>query len=383
MANQIMQRQLPLCRPSITQLETRAVLEVMQSGWLTTGAKALEFEERFRAFVGSDFAVAVTSGTAAMHVVFHGLNIGPGDEVITPSLTWVSTINLIELMGAKPVFVDVDRHNLMTSAEHIEKLITRRTKAIVPVHFAGAACDVDSINSLIGERQITLIEDTAHAVGTKFNEKQVGSKYNSVFSFHAIKNLTTGEGGMVCSNDQELVERIRRVKFHGLAVDAFDRVTQGRRPQAMVVEPGFKYNMTDMCAALGLVQLDRIFEINQKRCALAQHYQLRIAGIKGVDPLSVPDTTTHAWHLFIVRVTAEKHTREEVMSFLSARGIGSGIHFLPAHQHPYYLNKYGPHKHLKNSEWNGSRIMSLPLYPDMEMADVDHICDVLEEAVKP
>lgn len=372
---------IPLCRPSITDSEVEAVVEMLRSGWLTTGAHTLDFEERFRTLIGTDAAIAMSSGTAAMHAVLHCLGIGPGDEVITPSLTWVSTVNLIELAGATPVFADVDQHDLMCRPEHIAPLISSHTRAIVPVHFAGAACDVDAIQDVVGKRPIEIVEDAAHAVGTQINGNQVGSSYTSVFSFHAIKNLTTGEGGMVCTNKPLLADRLRQVKFHGLAVDAFDREAQGRKAQAMVMEPGYKYNMTDMCAALGLAQLERIEAMNLKRQLLARHYLQRLEEIEGVQPLFVPSQSTHAWHLMVVRITQAGVTREQVMTYLKERGIGSGIHFIPVHTHPFYQRRYGRQPHLVHSEWNGKRIVSLPLFPDLELGDVDRICDVLARAV--
>ena len=218
---------LPFCRPAITEAEISAVIEVLRSGWITTGRKAADFEERFRDHTGSAQAVAVASATGGMHVTLQALGLGPGDEVITPSMTWVSTVNLIRLAGARPVFAEIDRNTLMVTPETIRACLTPRTKAIIPVHFAGAPVDLDPIRQIARERGAALVEDAAHAAGTRYRGRAVGSQGTAIFSFHPIKNLTTGEGGMVCTDNQALAERVRRLKFHGLGVDAFDRQMPG------------------------------------------------------------------------------------------------------------------------------------------------------------
>ncbi|WP_273863200.1 aminotransferase class I/II-fold pyridoxal phosphate-dependent enzyme, partial [Pseudomonas sp. LA5] len=297
---------LPFSRPSIGAEEVAAVSKVLTSGWITTGPQANLLEERFADSVGAAHAVALCSATAAMHVTLLALDIGPGDEVITPSLTWVSTANMITLIGATPVFVDVDRDTLMVSAEQVAAAITPRTKAIVPVHYAGASCDLTPLRALAREHGVALIEDAAHAAGTRYQGESIGQRGTAIFSFHAIKNLTCAEGGMLVTDDATLAERVRRLKFHGLAVDAFDRHALGRKPQAQVQEPGFKYNLSDIHAALALVQLDRLGDINSRRRLLAQAYTQRLAHLP-VAPLSLPDyAQTHAWHLYILRICPER-----------------------------------------------------------------------------
>ena len=237
---------LPFSKSAISESEIQAVTEVMRSGWITTGPKAAEFEDAFSKYSNAKKSVALCSGTAGMHLLFIALGIGPGDEVITPSMTWVSTVNLIMLAGATPVFADINRDTLMLSEDIVKPLISERTKLIIPVHFAGAAVDMEPLRKLAFKKNIFLVEDAAHAVGTEYNEKKIGSEGTCIFSFHPIKNITCGEGGMFCSDDIAIVEQIRRLKFHGLGVDAYDRNIQGRSPQAEVIEPGFKYNLTDM-----------------------------------------------------------------------------------------------------------------------------------------
>lgn len=297
-----MQDFLPFSRPAIGDAEISAVCDVLKSGWITTGPKNHELEQQFCDTFGCQHAVALCSATAGMHVTLLALGIGPGDEVITPSQTWVSTINIITLLGAEPVFVDVDPDTLMTSAELIAPLITANTKAIIPVHYAGAPVDLDPILALAGQHGIPVIEDAAHAVGTRYRERWIGASGTAIFSFHAIKNLTCAEGGMLVTDDKALADKVRMLKFHGLGVDAFDRMSLGRKPQAEVITPGFKYNLADINAALALVQLEKLSHANQRRTEIAQRYLRELADTP-FKPLSVPTWDhQHAWHLFIIRV---------------------------------------------------------------------------------
>ena len=376
---------LPFSRPSITEKEIAAVGDVLRSGWITTGPKCSEFERKFCEYVGCHGAVALSSATAGMHLMLRVLGIGPGDEVITPSMTWISTVNLIVLAGATPVFADIDRDTLMVSRDSIEKCITDRSRLIVPVHFAGAAVDIGPIRRMAADRGIPLVEDTAHALGTEYMGERVGRSGTSIFSFHPIKNITTGEGGMFCSNDKELLEHIRRLKFHGLGVDAFDRHTQGRSPQAQVMEPGYKYNLTDISAVLGLSQLARVDNFNNKRTELAMRYRERLLDIDEILPLSDPPyDMKHAWHLFIIRLDIDRAgiTRDAFMHELKQRNIGTGIHFLAAHLQKYYIESMGTHRGmLPNTEWNSDRICSLPLFPEMNMNDVDDVVDAIKDVL--
>ncbi len=355
---------LPFSRPSIGEDEIAAVEQVLRSGWITTGPKNQELEQRFAERLGCRHAVALSSATGALHVTLLALGIGPGDEVITPSLTWVSTANVITLLGATPVFVDVDRDTLMCSAQAVEAAIGPRTRAIVPVHYAGSTLDLEGLRTVAGRHGIALVEDAAHAVGSEYRGRPVGSRGTAIFSFHAIKNLTCAEGAMFVSDDSALAERVRRLKFHGLGVDAYDRLSHGRKPQAEVIEPGFKYNLADLNAALALVQLKRLDALNARRQALAERYLERLAGLP-LAPLGLPaHEQRHAWHLFILRIDAEACGlgRDAFMEALKARGIGSGIHFIASHLHHYYRQRQ-PRLSLPNSEWNSARLCSIPLFP--------------------
>jgi len=374
---------LPFSRPQISEADIAAVGEVLRSGWITTGTKNAEFEQKFSEYTGAPHSVALASATAGMHLLLHALGIGAGDEVITPSMTWVSTVNLIKLCGATPVFVDVDKDTLMTDAARIAEKLTTRTRLIIPVHFAGAAVDMQPIRELAATKNIALAEDAAHAAGTTYHGEPIGKYGTAIFSFHPIKNMTTGEGGMFCSDDAELAARIRRLKFHGLGVDAFDRQMQGRSPQAEVLEPAYKYNLTDIAAVLGSRQLANLDQFNQRRAVLAQHYHQLLADVPEVQPLRVPSyEMQHAWHLFIVRLDIDKvgFSRDEFMQRLKARNIGTGLHFKAVHSQKYYLETMAA-QDLPNTEWNSARICSLPLFPEMTLADVDDVVTTIKEVL--
>ncbi|MBP0953263.1 UDP-4-amino-4-deoxy-L-arabinose aminotransferase [Pseudomonas sp. 20GA0080] len=374
---------LPFSRPSMGDEEIAAVTRVLKSGWITTGPECQKLEEQFAERVGALHAIALSSATGAMHLTLLALGIGPGDEVITPSQTWVSTANMICLLGATPVFVDVDRNTLMVDAAHVAQAITPRTKAIVPVHYAGAALDLDPLYALASRHGIALIEDAAHAAGTEYKGRPVGARGTAIFSFHAIKNMTCAEGAMFVTDDGMLAARVRQLKFHGLGVDAYDRLTMGRKPQAEVIEPGFKYNLADLNASIALVQLQRLNAINAKRQMLASRYLERLAG-SAVLPLSQPGyAQRHAWHLFILRIDVERCglDRDAFMKALQTHNIGSGIHFIATHLHRYYRQRF-PDVHLPDTEWNSSRLCSIPLFPDMTLDDVERVVNAIESIVE-
>jgi UDP-4-amino-4-deoxy-L-arabinose-oxoglutarate aminotransferase len=319
-----------------------------------------------------------------MHLSREALGIGPGDEVITPSMTWVSTVNLITLQGAKPVFAEIDKNTLLVQPEDIEKKITDKTKLIIPVHFAGVPADLDEINSIAGKHGIPVIEDAAHAIGTSYKGRPVGALGTVIYSFHPIKNITTGEGGMLCSDNREFLDKIRQLKFHGLGVDAYDRNTQGRSPQAEVLEPGYKYNMTDISAVLGVRQLARLDEFNAKRSELAALYLKELSGMNGIKPLAFPEYSfRHAWHLFIVRIDSPDISRDDFMTALKEKNIGTGIHFRAVHTQKYYAeNMPLPSGSLDATRWNSERICSLPLFPGMAPEDVKDVCAATGEILR-
>jgi UDP-4-amino-4-deoxy-L-arabinose-oxoglutarate aminotransferase len=376
---------LPFSRPSITEDDIDAVAKVMRSGWITTGPWNNLFEQRICEYTGCQGAVALSSATGGMHVLLKALGIGPGDEVITPSMTWVSTVNLIVLAGATPVFIDVDRDTLMIKSRDVRDKISERTKAIIPVHYAGAPVDLAPLRELAARHAIPLVEDAAHAIGTSYRGEPIGKTGTAIFSFHPIKNITSGEGGMVCSDDPELLAKVRSLKFHGLGVDAYDRASQGRSPQAQVFEPGYKYNLPDMLAVLGVKQLERVDGFNKRRRELAARYHALLHEIEEITPLTRPDYPhTHSWHLFIVRVESKKSGfgRDQFMEGLKQRNIGTGLHFRAIHLQKYYREQMGMREGmLPNTEWNSDRICSLPLFPDMTEDDVNDVVGAIKDCL--
>jgi dTDP-4-amino-4,6-dideoxygalactose transaminase len=358
------------------------VVACLKSGWITTGAQAKEFEDKFCALTSAKQAIALNSATAGMHITLSALNIGAGDEVITPSLTFASTVNMIALRGAAPVFVDVDYGTLNINPELIEEKITPRTKAIIPVHFAGAPADMEKINKLARKYNLTIIEDAAHAVGTYYKGIHAGGFGNiAIFSFHPIKNITTGEGGMITLNNADLERKMKLLRFHGIERDAWKRYGKGGNPAYDIGEPGYKYNLPDLLAALGLAQLERLPEFNLRRSQLAKLYNEGLLSVPGIDLPQVPAYDhTHAWHLYVIKIWALG--RDEFMNKLAEYNIGYGLHFPPTHLLKYVQEKYAAGiDSLDETERAAGRIISLPLFPDMQDADVQYVCNAVKEIV--
>jgi dTDP-4-amino-4,6-dideoxygalactose transaminase len=374
---------LPFSRPSIGKDEINRVTACLKSGWITTGALCKEFEDNFCQLTGSGQAITVNSATAGMHMVLSALNIGPGDEIITPSMTFASTVNMIALRSAKPVFVDIDYGTLSVNPDLIEEKITKKTRAIIPVHFAGAPADMDKINNLARKYNLTVIEDAAHAVGTYYKGIHAGGfGHIAIFSFHPIKNITTAEGGMITLNNAMLEKKLRLLRFHGIERDAWKRYGKGGNPAYDIAEPGYKYNMPDILAALGLAQLERWQELNLRRARLAELYLAGLKDISGIDLPEIPEYDhTHAWHLFVIKILAIN--REEFMSRLSDYNIGYGLHFPPAHALSYVKEKYVENVGmLAETERAAERILSLPLFPDMQEKDIQYVCSAIKEIIK-
>ncbi len=374
---------LPMSRPSIGEKEIEAVVSCLKSGWITTGPLCKDFEERFCEITHASHAVSVSSGTAGMHLLMLAMGIKKGDEVITPSMTFASTLNMITLCGAKPVFVDVDYETLNINPDLIEKKITGKTKAIIPVHFAGAPVDMDRVLEIAGKYGLPVIEDAAHGLGATCRGVPVGGWGQvAIFSFHPIKNITTGEGGMITHSNDELESRLRLLRFHGIERDAWKRYGKGGNPEYDIRTPGFKYNLTDLQAALGLVQLARLEEMNGRRRHLADLYRRGLEGVQGLDLPGVPAYPhLHAWHLFVVKVVSME--RGPFMQKLADYEIGYGIHFPAAHRLGYLRERFKIKKgELKETERATDRLVSLPLFPDMKEEDVSYVCEALREILK-
>ncbi len=377
---------LPLSRPSVGETEIAAVVDCLRSGWVTSGPRVADFERAFAAHVGARHAIAVTSATAGLHLTLLATGIGPGDEVITSPMTWASTGNMLLAVGARPVFVDIDPGTLMIDAGAVTPAIGPRTRAILPVHFAGQPLDLHPLRALAARHGLLLIEDAAHALGTAYCGRPVGGGSSAaIFSFHPIKTITTGEGGMVTTDDDALAERLRLLRFHGITRDAWGRYGRRGNPAYEIVALGFKYNMTDLQAALGLVQLARVEEFVAARTLLAARYAEGLARVPAVQMLaSVSYPARHAWHLLVVRLRLDgvRIGRDEVIEELLARNIGVGLHFTALHLHRLYRERLGDLRPaLPEATRASESILSLPLFPAMTAGDVDDVVAALADVV--
>lgn len=379
-------REIPFSVPDIGEEEIAAVVEALRSGWLSTGPQTLAFEQEFAESFGCEAAIAVSSATAGLHLGLNVSSVGPGDEVLVPTLTFTSTAATVFHVGATPRLVDVEPDTLNISVDDAARKCGPRTKAIVPVHFAGHPCQMDAILKLAAERKLLVMEDAAHAPAAFYRGRRIGTiSPLTVFSFYATKNLTTGEGGMITTQDRDLAERLRTRRLHGMTKDSWKRYTADGSWRYDVSYPGFKYNMTDAAAAMGRVQLRRLAAMQASRYRLAQRYRECLQDVEAVElPVCRPDVV-HAWHLFVVRVRPEMLTigRDEVIRLLNAAGIGTSVHFIPLHEHSYYRSALGTDPaELPHASQAAARIISLPLFSRMEIADVDHVAGVLTEIVR-
>lgn len=366
---------LPFCRPEIGEEEIAEVADTLRAGWLTTGPKTKLFEEDFARYMGPGVeALAVNSATAGLHLALEAAGVGPGDEVITTTYTFTATAEVIRYLGANPVFVDVCRDTLNIDPKGIEAAITPRTKAVIPVHFAGLACDMEGILPIAKRRHLKVIEDAAHALPATSGGRLIGALDTdaAVFSFYATKTLATGEGGMIVTRDPALAKRCRVMRLHGIDRDAFDRYTaQAPAWFYRVVAPGFKYNMTDIAAAIGIHQLRKLDRFLRRREDLARRYDEGLRGLCLRLPAHAPPGEVHAWHLYVVRLGDDAPlARDDFIEQMAAVGLGASVHFIPLHLHPYWRDTY----RLKAEQFpNASRafrcVVSLPLYTRMTDAD--------------
>jgi len=378
---------LPFSRPSIGDGEIAEVADSLRSGWITTGPKTERFAEMFRQYVGGRFAAPLSSATAGLHVALLAHGIGPGDEVITTPMTFAATLNVIVLVGATPVLADIDRATLNVRVEEIERKVTARTRAIIPVHYVGQPCDMDPILELASRRGLAVIEDAAHAIGTEYKGRRIGSlPTTSVFSFHPNKNITTGEGGMVVTGDEKVFEALSLLKFHGMDRNAWKRFAKAGSPRYDIALPGYKYNMMDIQAAIGLHQLGKLDGFIEKRAAIASAYDRDFAGAPFLLPSPVPWPSRHAWHLYAPLVDLERLTidRDRFMAELKERNIGCGLHYSAAHEFSYYRDRFGwQPMDFPEAHFVSERIVSLPLFPDMteeERGDVvQAVFDIAEK----
>jgi dTDP-4-amino-4,6-dideoxygalactose transaminase len=377
---------LPFSIPTIEDDEINEVVDSLKSGWITTGPKVKRFEEAFKSYVGAPYAVPLSSATAGLHLAVLSLGLTPSDEVITTPMTFAATVSMIVRGGGKPVLADIDPDTLNIDTEMIRGKITERTRAIVPVHFAGQPCDMDALFTLAKEFNLRVIEDAAHAVGTEYKGQRIGSLDTlSVFSFHPIKNITTGEGGMVCTRDEALAEEISLMKFHGMSREAWKRYESSGTPNYDIMLPGFKYNMMDIQAALGIHQLRKLDAFIARRTEIARFYNAAFADVEEVrTPGLVQYEHRHAWHLYTPLILVEKLAidRNRFMEELKRENIGTGLHFKAVHHHPYYRQtlNIAPGE-LANADYASDRILSLPLFPRMSMDDARDVVAAVKNVI--
>ncbi len=366
---------LPFTRPSLGETEFDAVRKVLESGWITTGPNNLALEQALGGYIGGDILLRLlNSGTSALEAALLASDIGPGDEVIIPAMSFVATANVVLRVGARPVFVDVDLHSRNLDAEKVAAAISAKTRAIIPVHFAGLAVDIDPLYQLAQDNNLVLIEDAAQAIGTEYKDRKIGSSGNPVcFSFHPNKNMTTIEGGAIACQDEEFIKRIERIRFHGI-----DRADDG---SISVTEWGGKMNLPDVSAALGLAQLSRLDGFNYKRRQLAERY---FQHLHESEVLLLPaDAPGHSWHMFCICIDHDRleTSRTEIRKRLQKQDIGTGVHYPAMHLFPLY-QRYGyrpgdfPH-----AERIGEQTLTLPLFPAMEIDDVDRVCHALKNII--
>jgi len=376
---------LPFAIPSIGAREKELVLETLESGWITTGFRAQELGDRVAELAGARYGLAVNSATAALHLGLIVCGVRPGDEVIIPTYTFVACANVIENMGARPVLVDIEPDTLCVSPQAVEAALSPRTRAIMPVDIGGHPADIDAIKAIALPRGIPLVEDAAHALGAATSDRPVGSQATvTAFSFYATKNLTTGEGGAAVTNDEDLYERMRSLSLHGMSRDAWRRHTDKGSWYYEINESGYKYNLSDVLAAIGVGQLERFAEMQAWRCKLAALYDYLLGDIPEVRRPMVRPGATHAWHLYAIALKLERLMidRASFIRELKMENIGSSVHFIPIHLHSHFRTSLGYAEGIfPVAEHAYAGAISLPLYPGMTERDVSDVCAAVHKIV--
>ena len=377
---------LPYCRPYFDDEELNRVADVLKSGWWTKGSVTREFEKVFAEYVGAKYAVAVNSCTAAMHIALVAKGIGEGDEVISTPMTFCSTINTIVHTGAKPVLVDIDSKTGLIDVDKIEAAITEKTKAIVPVHYAGQSCDMDKINAIAEKYGLFVLEDCAHALSTEYKGRKIGSMGNAcAYSFYVTKNISTAEGGMLTTDDEELYEKASVLSLHGMSKNAWSRYGTKGDWKYEVCDPGFKYNLTDIAAALGIAQMNKLDEMQAIRTLYAEMYNKAFDEIDGITYLKDNGLGKNSAHLYVIQIDKDKFNidRDAFIELLKDYNIGTSVHFIPICMHPYYINNFGYKKgDFPATEKMFEGIISLPLYPSMSREDVMYVIEAVREIAR-
>ena len=375
--------EIPFHRAYLGEDEVRAVAEVVRSGWLTMGPKTLQFEKEFAAYIGVTHAIAVNSCTAALHLCLEAIGIGPGDEVLVPTNTFAATAEVVTYFNARPVLVDIDRRTLNLDVDAAASLVTRHTRAIIPVHVAGQPCDLQPISELAAQHELRVIEDAAHALPAAYRGCRIGSISElTAFSFYATKTLTTGEGGMITTNNSDLAARMRIMRLHGISRDAWKRYSAEGSWYYEVTEAGYKYNLTDLQAAIGLIQLQKCSEMHKLREQIARRYDNAFSAVPSLEIPSEAGGCESAWHLYVLRLRLDqlRLDRDRFIRELKEQGVSASVHFIPLHLHPYYQARCGYRAgQLPNSEGEYRRYLSLPIFPGMTVSEVDHVIDAVCE----
>jgi len=367
---------LPYGRQSVDEDDLQAVVEVLKSDWLTTGPKVEEFEKAFATYVGAKYAVAVSSGTAALHAAMFALGIGPGDEVIVPPMTFAATANAVVFQKGKPVFADVNENTLLIDPAQVEAKITPHTKAVIAVDYAGQPCDYDALREIANRHGMTLVADACHALGGTYKGRRVGALADlNVFSFHPVKHITTGEGGMITTDNPEFAQRMLIFRNHGITTDHHQRGQQCSWFYEML-DLGYNYRLTDIQCALGMSQLPKLSEWVVRRQEIAKRYDAAFVKYPALKPLEVRRDISHAYHLYVIKLNLDKLRvdRSKVFNALRAEGIGVNVHYIPVHLHPFYRKQFGTApEDCPVAENAYERIISLPIFPVMSNEDVEDV----------
>lgn len=378
---------IPFALPDIGEEEIAEVVDSLRSGWITTGPKTRRFEQEFAAFLGGDVeAVAVNSATAGLHLALEAIGIGPDDEVITTTHTFTATAEVIRYMGAHPILVDVDPRSMTIDPERVESAITPRTRAIIPVHYGGLACDMQRLAKIARSRNLLIVEDAAHALPTTCGGRLIGTLDSdaTVFSFYATKTLATGEGGMLVTRNPRIAQRARVMRLHGIDRDAFDRYVS-KKPawHYEVVAPGFKYNMTDVAASMGIHQLAKVRRFQARRAELAARYTSELRGLPVLTPRDADPGDTHAWHLYVIRLTAGAGIgRDAFIQRMAEQGVGCSVHYIPLHLHPYWRDTYRLRpEQFPHSQALFESAISLPIYTRMTDDDQSHVLNAVRRTL--
>lgn len=381
---------LPFAKPSVSEEAIADVADSIRSGWLAMGPKTILFEKNFAGYVGASYALAVNSATAGLHCALTALGIGAGDEVITTPMTFAATANAILFTGAKPVFADIDRETLDIVPENIERAVTKKTKAVMPVHFAGTPCDMDEIEAIADAHGLAVVEDAAHALGAEYKGRRIGADRGarrlSVFSFHPTKNITTGEGGMVCTQDEELAEKIMMLRQNGMSKGAWNRYAAKGSANYDIFFPGLKYTMTDIQAAIGNSQLPELENFNRRRARIVAFYMRELADVPGIIlPKPAPWAHKHSWHIFTPFVDIDRtgFSRDEFIARMKERNIGAALHYQALHLFSCYGGITGMGRgSLPEAEYVSDRIVSLPLFPAMTDEDARDVVRAVKEVCR-